>query len=246
MTESEKASENLKNFTKIVRKLISEEKINFNLLVGGGDSGMAMLKITEMIFEELGIMPPMKLALPFFRFSEKHIPHGDEFDNSSLIDEIRSAVSDSNFKNVLFVDDEINRARNLNGIIDLIRRSNPDAFDSYTNIYIVAENRGFTTDLVSGINIKFVPFGEKTEGLNNVILKIVPSELNEKIQRYYGELYPAELTCVLLNLPIKKLREGRPAWTNDLLNDVKSKVPNFKDYQKEFDDYLRNFIKENI
>ena len=79
-----------------------------------------------------------------------------------------------------------------------------------------------------------------------MILKIVPSELKEKIQSEYGEFYPAELICVLLDLPIKKLVEGKPAWTNELLNDVKSKVPNFEDYQKEFEDYLRNFIKENI
>jgi hypothetical protein len=246
MEYHEKAQQNLKSYIKIVKKLFIDEDLKFDLLIGAGDSGLAMVSITELILVKLKVPVPEKLLIPYQRFTKMHVSRGVPFDNSALIPDIVSQIkSIKSFNKTIFVDDEIGHGSVLMGIIELLKESFPSKFTDESIVYVLAEDHGFIPNS-KDLKIKFLPFSKKTKGMNNVVSRIIPPELWGKLEEEYGEFYPVEMINTFMNLPVKVLENNKPIWSYDLLNDVKSKVKNINKYQVEFESYLDNYISSKL
>lgn len=225
----QKALSNLEGFVKIITNLVRSNKISFDLLVGSGDTGIAMVKLTEMTLSEINVPIPTKLVIPYYRFVEKHVGEGEPFQsNSVLLPEIREQLKDvKNIQSILFVDDEIGKGRTVKGIVELLVQAKEELFQKRINLYIVAEDRSYAgQDLGNLVNVQYCPFGEGgLEG--NAISHIIPPDIKEHIKKSYRNLYLKEELNALLNLPIKAKDNEKPKWSYDLLNGLKNKLENF-------------------
>ncbi len=246
----QKALSNLKGLVKVITNLVQDNKIQFDLIIGSGDTGIAMVKLTEMIFSELNISMPTKLVIPYYRFTKKHTGEGETFQNNTiLLPGIKEQLRDlRNIQSIMFVDDEIGKGRTVKGVIELLIQVRKELSQNKPNLYIIAEDRSYNKDqdLDTLVNVQYCPFAEG-EPMGNAISHIVPLEIKEVIVRSYGNLYQKEELNVLLNLPIKDKREDeKPVWSYDLLDNLKKKIINFNELQLRFELYLKDLIKKAI
>ena len=243
----EKAKSNFEGLVRIITSLVRDKKIQVDLIVGAGNTGIAMVKLSELIFDELNIHIPPKLVIPYYRFTKAHVGEGEPFQyNNILLPEIKEKLSSiENIQNILFVDDEIGGGRTVKGVIELIFQARQELSQNKPTLYIVAEDRSYNWQGLSTlINVQYCPFAEGGPR-GNAISHIVPSEIHEIIKTY-GSLDPKEELNALLDLPIKDKKEDeKPIWSYDLLNDLKLKVANFHEIQSKFESYLRDLIKES-
>lgn len=159
----QKGLSNLDGLVRIITNLVRDNKISFDLLIGSGDTGIAMVKLTEMILSEINVPIPTKLVIPYYRFVEKHMGEGESFQgNSILLPEIKDQLKDiKNIQNILFVDDEIGKGRTIKGIVELIFQAKGELSQKRINLYIVAEDRSYAgQDLGDLVNVQYCPFGE--------------------------------------------------------------------------------------
>ncbi len=246
----QKALSNLKGFVKVITNLVKDNKIQFDLIIGSGDTGIAMVKLTEMIFSELNIPIPTKLVVPYYRFTKKYMGEGETFqNNAALLPEIKKQLKDlRNIQSILFVDDEIGKGRIVKGFIEFVIQGREEVCQNNPSLYIVAEDRSYNKDqaLEALANVQYCPFAE-SEPMGNAISHIVPLEIKEAIAKSYGNLYPKEELNALLDLPIKDKRENeKPVWSYDLLDDLKKKIINFNKLQLKLELYLKDFITKAI
>ena len=243
----EAALAHFKGFIKILDSLVVDNKINIDLTIGPGDTGFAMAKLASIVFDEKNSPVPKILAIPYYRFKQKNFSEGETFvGNNLLIPYIQNELNKVNkLDNMLFVDDEIGQARTLKGILALLYQARPDLFHNRPNIYVVADDKGFDDNNVPQfVNVHYCPFANGATA-NNVIVRIVPKELDDPIKSIYtdSEYSFKERMNALLNLPIKELNQGRPEWSYDFLNELNTKIRNFPQLQNSFDQYLRDIVR---
>lgn len=244
----QKAFSNLDGLVKIIANLVRGNKISFDLLVGSGDTGIAMVKLTEMILSEMNVPIPTKLVIPYYRFVEKYTGEGEPFrGNSVLLPEIRDQLKDvKNIQNILFVDDEIGKGRTVKGIVELLVQAKEELSQKRVNLYIVAEDRSYSgQDLGDLVNVQYCPFGEGGP-VGHAISHIILPDIKEGIKKSYGNLYLKEELNALLNLPIKSKDNEKSKWSYDLLNDLKNKLENFGDLQIQLETYLKVLVKKAV
>ena len=66
------AVKNFGKFVKIVRSLI-DKNINFDLIIGGGDSGVSMVKFVDLIYQAAGLPTPKTIVIPVVRFKDPKV-----------------------------------------------------------------------------------------------------------------------------------------------------------------------------
>ena len=111
------------NLCHIIKKLIQKDRLQFDILIAAGNSGLSVVRFTELIYQELGQNVPEKLLIPFFRYFPGHKDNPDKaFDIKIFFPEIVNQVRNLNkeIKNVLFVDDEIGLGITATSILTLI------------------------------------------------------------------------------------------------------------------------------
>ncbi len=234
---------------KTLRKLLKGDRVVFDLIVGAGDSGIAMVKLTEMVYQKLGQKMPTKLLVPFYRYTQKDIPNGQIADNSALIATIKrelSAVDEIN--TILFVDDEIGDGTTLKGIIDLINQAKKNSIGEQDVIYVVAEDKDNQFEQKIETKIKFLPFAYKNEGTFSAISYVIPDNFEGPIKEKYSdkEHSSKERMNVLLNLPIKTMINGVPRWSKNWQVQLEKEIPGFEGLQQGFKQYLDNLLEEAV
>src|SRR5690348_10376193 len=74
------------NFCRTVNQLIDDKDNQFDLLVAGGNSGVALAAFTELIYQVRGLPMPAKLSIPLYRYQPGHRDDpGYRLDVSSLL-----------------------------------------------------------------------------------------------------------------------------------------------------------------
>lgn len=240
---------NFTAFVKTTAKLIKDLKEGFDLLVGSGDSGIAMVKFTEFIYDGLGIKSPPSIQIPIFRFRAKDVPEGKSFDNSVLQPMVKRQWPHLNkIKSILFVDDEVGEGFTAKISLQLIIDTIGDQSEEL-NYFIVAEDQGFIWKWrFPRVRVKFIPFIKHTKGVYNAISYIIPYELEKPIKEIYSEeeFGSKARMDALLGLPIKKLINGKPVWSNEYLGNLKREISNFEDLQNRFEEFSRNLIHQSL
>ena len=235
-------------FCNTLKELLVEEKIKFDLIIAVGNTGRAVGKFTELVFEYLKITPPPKLEIPYYRFLPGYEENESKlFDNSYFIPTIVETLKlIKPAESVLFVDDEIGRGLTATGCLNLVNEALKKLGRAEVKkFYIVAEDCGFHPN-PKYTQMIFRPF-DKYSGQNNAIFFISPIALQAPIIKFLGEdeeFAFHKRTSLLLGLPIKDFNYGKPIYDtkfNELLNE---KIPGFKKLQNEYIDFIKLSIKE--
>lgn len=249
------ALRNFKRFVATIYKLIKGDNIRFDLIIGSGDSGISMTKLTGLVYKAVELNPPPVINIPLLRYSKPKIYWSenpeDFFDNSVLIPEIKKQLEDIVYLgNVLFVDDEIGvgmTARTIfKYILDIVE---PNKRVSKVNFVIVAESFGDYFEFNDErANIIFKPFSVGINDVYSVISYIVPWEIEKQINEYFTEkeLGSKEILNILLGLPTKELVNGKPEFSFKKNKLAEERMPNLEDLKQQFGDLLTQWLRESI
>jgi len=237
-------------FCHVIKQLIQENGLHFNLLIAAGNSGLSLAKFTELIYQELNQESPPKLQIPFFRYFPGHNDDsGKIFESKIFLSEVINQVKNSKIeiKNVLFVDDEIGLGITAISIFNLLNQALKEARKPrIENYYIVAENQGFKTPKENS-SIKFIPYDFELDGYNNVIFFFNPLEFEKPIIDMFGDddKFPFhQRTNLLLGLPIKDFNSGHPIYSDKYLKIAQERIPNFNNLQKNYLTFIKAAIKD--
>jgi len=97
----------LKRLVAMIYLLIKEKQERFDLLVGGGNSGIAVLEIVKMVYQKAGVDVPPIVLFPVIRPSnEKEV----NFDKSLTARQLKNIKK---LNRLLFVDDFVKNFHNL-------------------------------------------------------------------------------------------------------------------------------------
>ena len=238
------------NFCHVIKKLIQDDKLHFDLLISAGNSGQSLAKFTEFIYQELNQEVPPKLQIPFFRYFPGHNDDPDNiFDSKIFLPEVTNQIKNigGDIKNVLFVDDEIGLGITATSIFNLLNQALKQiGKPKIENYYIVAEDQGFKVPKECP-EIKFIPYDFELDGYNNVIFFFNPWELEKPVIDVLGDddKFPFHLrTNLLLGLPIKDFNDGKPIYTDKFLKIAKDKILDFQKLQDSYIVFIRQAIKD--
>lgn len=89
------ALRHFKRFVAVLYHLIVKEEKQLDLIIGGGDAGVWLAKVTETLYQKLNLKPPVIITLPIVRFKFTYLKYKgqplDLFDNSVLIPETKKS-----------------------------------------------------------------------------------------------------------------------------------------------------------
>jgi len=237
-------------FCYVIKELIQENGLRFDLLIAAGNSGLSLAKFTELIYQEFNKDLPQELYIPFFRYFPGHRDNPDKiFDSKIFLPTIINQVKNSKIeiKNVLFVDDEIGLGITAISIFNLLNQALKEAEKPrIDNYYIVAEDQGFKMPTENS-SIKFIPYDFELDGYNNVIFFFNPWEFEKPIIEMFGDddKFPFhQRTNLLLGLPIKEFNSGHPIYTDRYLKIAQERIPNFNNLQNNYLAFIKTAIKD--
>lgn len=248
------ANLHLKKFASTIYHLLIEKKIKVDLVVGAGNSGVVLTRLTKIILNHYGLNIPF-LNIPVYRYK----PHktgedryeGNEevkFDNNVLLPLVKRELKNlKNIKTVLFVDDEISEGNSAKAVLKLLIKS---LSNNRINYLIVAEDQGFKIQKneFPNIRVKFYPYAREIEGLSNVISYNVPYEIKQEILKHLseGKLMARKHMNILLSEPLKEFNKKNPSYTHEFEGVLKKEIPNFSEIQDQYINYLKNILFEGI
>lgn len=231
----ELAKSRIKMFAAAVARQILSEKIEFDLIIGGGNSGLFMTKITELVYEILGKKSPKVLNIPIIRIIEEN-------KEARALHDLISELNIEKIEKVLFVDDEIMRSVTAKTCLELILAAKPEI--QHIDATIIAENHFFEWHYsLPKVSIRFFAYSRLIQWLNGNIGYFIPENLFKKIQEDLPEVknYNHAMAIVIGN-GIKKLENGKPYFDFN----VKVKLKNYKEQKEELIRELKFLISETI
>ncbi|QQS38425.1 phosphoribosyltransferase [Candidatus Woesebacteria bacterium] len=249
MQLEDKGRDNFHNYVKLLKRLIVNQNIHFDLIVGAGDSGMSMSKIAELVYIELGLVIPKLLTIPYYRFTKKNVSSGNEYlnPNTYLSKVINTIQGISSIKHVLFVDDEIGQGNTVFGTIKILEKVLPDT--KYVDLYILAEDHGFDPKVLkTEIKIFFKPFSNSQKDIYNAISYIIPYEIEKYItEKYSDETIGSKVRMnSLFGLPSKEMVKSVPVWSYSIYNKLQKEIPNFSHLRIDFEKYIISLIRKAV
>jgi hypoxanthine phosphoribosyltransferase len=236
-------------FCRVIKDLAVKQNKQFDLVVAVGNTGLIMGKFAEMIYQELDLVFPPQLTVPFVRFQKGFEENVDKlFDNSYLLPEIIEQIKNiAELKNVLFVDDEIGRGITAKTCLKLLNQALADlGKPSVREYYVVAEDMNFQFSVLEFPEIRFVPYAKDTHGINNVIFFITPEKFQKPIREVLGDERQFaffKITSLLLGLPVKDHKDALPVYTDEYLKIAQAKIPDFAKLQTGYQEHLKKLIK---
>ncbi len=234
----------LKQYTQTIYSLIRDKGIVFDLIIGAGNTGLAMSEIAKIIYNVSNLTYPYRIRIPIYRF----IPGKEDndrylFDNS-VLEKYVDMPKEMKINNVLFCDDEIYRGHLIQSVLKLLEQK---GFVDFTT-YIVAEDQGFKPENITSTSpIIFKPYAHEIEGLSNIITYNIPSYIKKPIRKHYSDeqLPQRKLLNVLLSLPTKSFNNGTPTYTYEVSEEIRHVVP-LDQLQQEYKEYLVGSINTYI
>lgn len=255
------AVRNFKRFVATIYHILVAEGKSFDLIIGAGDSGIGMAKLTEMVYQQTNLQSPIRVNLPIVRFEYTKITHPDQplklMDNSVLLPDAKVALQDlSKLENILFVDDEIKNGITAGESVKVAFAAvAPEKRGLHPHVTIVAEDQGFEPEKFSdGVTAEIYSFAEQIKDMFGVVGYIVPWSIERQIKEHFNEVEMGNKNRInaLLNLPGKETYEidgmtlYKPVLSNAKTERAKKEIPNFASLQKEFRESVKQLISEAI
>lgn len=242
MTPFQLGEDSLEKFIKSLYKLLIVDQNSFDFIVAAGNSGQIMVWISRVMFKNLHLPFPPSVVFPIYRY--KDFPRKKLFDNSAVINQFSSLQVPQNVKNVLFVDDEIDRGNSVKSAIKIFENLSSD--HQKFNYTIIAEDGGTEFEFKKKSNIKYISPKIRAEGIYSAISYLIPLELSAPIKMVLETKMKTvnnkKIMCILLGLPIKEPNNGTPQFTFKFEKMVKEERPHLIELQKEYQAYLERKI----
>lgn len=258
------ALKNFGKFVKVIRELLVDKRslraialknIKFDLIIGAADSGIGVLKFTELIYEQLELPLPKTIQIPIIRFKDPKMLWADSdvfyFDSSALLPEVKEELKNTErVQNILFVDDEISiKGSTFLTCLKLVSDALGDRIRYPLNCYIVAEDHQFKVkNFDPNIKVHFFPFSKGIHEVYSVISYIVPWEIEKQIKEHFSEeeLNSKRRLNLLLGLPAKERINNKGEFVYKYRDLANERIENFKELQEQFRAYLEQLIKDSL
>ena len=235
----ELAKSRIKMFAAAVVRQVLDEKQKFDLIIGAGNSGLFMTKLTHLTYETLNLDSPEIINIPITRIFEENkevkVLTGDF--------EIRT---DKKIRNVLFVDDEIMRAVTARTVFELL-------LEQYTEIdhldaTIIAENHFFEWHYnLPKVSVRFFAYSRLIQWLNGNIGHFVPGKLFYEIQSVIPEVQSYNhVMAIVLGGGLKKQENGKPYFDEKIEKILEENIKDYKIQKENLENELKNLIKEGV
>lgn len=241
----ELAKSRIRMFVASLYKQLVELNERFDVILGAGNSGLFMTKITEMTYEYLNIKTPLILNLPIYRFKEDGTTPND---NSFLTEYVKEKVQNLNsMGNILFVDDEIMRALTTKECFNLILQAKPNI--NHFNATIIAENHFFEWHYkIPKVSISFFAYSPLIQGLNGNIGYFIPEDLYKKVSSLISEAvsYNHAMAIVICGALKRKDDNDNPYFDFAVELSLKNKIVNYADKKFSLMNNLRELVKESV
>lgn len=241
----ELAESRIKMFAATLCRQLVDFNEKYDVVLGAGNSGLFMTKLTEMIYEYLNIKSPSILNLPIYRFKEDGKTLND---NSFLIPQVKESMQKINsIKNILFVDDEIMRGFTANECFNLILQANPNI--NHLNATIIAENHFFEWHYkIPKISISFFAYSPLIQGLNGNIGYFIPEDLFRETSLLISEVtsHNHAISIVIGEALKRKDNNGNPYFDFTIESGLKNKIAHYDDRKSSLLNRLREIIKEGV
>ncbi len=240
---SELAESRIKMFAAAIARQLLEFGETFDLLIGAGNSGLYMTKITEMAYQYLNVVAPKILNIPIVRFKEDGKTLND---NSSLLPEVKQTLSKiKTIENILFTDDEIMRAITTKECFELLLKADPNI--SHLNATIVAEHHFFEWHYkLSKVSIHFFAYSPLIQWLNANISYFIPEDLFHEISKQIeGISSHNQAMAIVIGGAVKKI-EQQSYYDYSVNELLKEKIPNYNERKTILTKDLQELVKEGI
>lgn len=222
----ELAESRIKMFVASLCRQLTDSNEGYDLIIGPGNSGLFMTKITEITYKQLNIKTPPILNLPIYRFKEDGKTLND---NSFLVPLVREKIQNLNsIKNILFVDDEIMRGLTANECFNLILQANPNI--NHFNATIIAENHFFEWHYkIPQVSIRFFAYSPLIQNLNGNIGYFMPEDLFKVISSLVSEVssYNHAMALVIGGAIKNKDGDGNPYFDFAMECGLKNTINNY-------------------
>lgn len=241
----ELAESRIRMFSASICKQITTLNNTYDLVLGAGNSGLFMTKITKKVYEYLNIKTPPILNLPLYRFEEDGKTPND---NSFLIPKVKEKTQGIDLiKNALFVDDEIMRGITANECINLILQADPNI--NHFNTTIIAENHFFEWHYnIPRASIMYFAYCPLIQGLNGNIGYFIPGDLFKDISSLIKEkiAYNHAMAIIVGGALKKKDSNGIPYFDYAIESNFKNNIDNYDDKKNSLMDRLEELVKNGV
>ena len=233
----------LKRFVAMLYLLLKERQESFDLLVGGGNSGVATIEVAKMVYKKTNKeLPPIAL-FPVIRPSNQD---GVQIDKSLVASQLKDI---DHVSRLLFVDDEIMRAQTAKVCFETIRDYlGPSKVSPCLSSTIVAENHNFVWRYdLQGISVRFLPFALVLQGYNGNFGYLIPDETISQIEPIIGSpIDRNKALAVLLGNKCKEIENGISTFDEHIESELISKVDQYKDLKEAFHKRIEELVDEGI
>lgn len=246
MELSRLGEDSLQKFVHSLYKLLITNNRKFDMVVGAGNSGQIMVWITRVVYTFLKLPFPQNIVFPLYRY--KDFPKKILFDNSTIVQNYSSIKISQDVKNILFVDDEIERGNSIEATIKILRvlHKGQENF----NFTVIAEDGREGFEFNKNIHIEYIFSKKKIEGVYGALSYLIPEIYKDPIQKILEKKIKSvnnkKIMCILLQLPIKEPNNGKPQFTFRFQEVVKKEVPKLEELQYGYQEYLKRKIKKSI
>lgn len=243
----ELAKSRIKMFAAALTRQLIDEGEKFDLILSAGNSGLFMDKITEMVYERLGIQTPQRIILPIFRFKDDSGKIA-LFDNSvlgkMLEEKLKNLPENSS---VLFIDDEIMQGITVKAALELILSERPDI--KHLEALIIAEHHFFEWHYkIPKVSVIFFAYSRLIQRLNGNIGYLVPPDLYSKILPFIPEAISYNhAMAIVIGGGLKRIgKDGIPYFDNKAEEICMQKIPGFKQIKDSLLNDIKVLVAEGI
>lgn len=232
----------LKRFAAMLYILLEERGEHFDLLTGGGNSGIAVLEMTKLVYKITSkVLPPIVLFPVYRQSNEPNI--------SIDINLIKDQLKDVNHVNrILFVDDEIMRGQTAKLSFETIRDFLGDKVSPCLSCTIVAENHIFVwRHDVPGIAVRFLPFAMVLAGYNGNFGYLIPDETLKCMEPIVGAPIDRNKALALLLGGKVKAKNGLTSYFDtNLESKLFEQVPEYGNKKAECKKNIKDLVEKGI
>jgi hypothetical protein len=236
----ELAKSRIKMFAAAIARQVLDEKQQFDLIVGAGNSGLYITSITKLVFEGLGFSKPTILNIPIVRVMEENKII------KVLINDDFGLENNAKIENILFADDEIMKAIVAKTCFELILNKRPEI--QHLNATIIAENHFFEWHYsLPKVFVKFFAYSRLIQGLNGNISYIIPEDLFNQIKNLIPEVesYPHAI-AIMLGGGLKKIENGKPYFDFQIEKELENKINDYKEEKQKLINEINELVLEGI
>ena len=241
----ELAKSRIKMFVAAICRQVVDFEERYNLLLGAGNSGLFMTKITEMVYQCLDIKVPPVLNLPIYRLKEDGTTLHD---NSFLTTQVKEKLQGiQEISNILFVDDEIMRALTAKESFSLILEANPTI--DHLSATIIAENHFFEWHYkMSKVSIRFFAYSPLIQGLNGNIGYFITEDFYKEISAMHNNtLSYNHVMAILIGGGLKrKDNSGKSYFDFTIESELKNKIADYDKKKLSLVNELKGLVKEGV